>query len=739
MDVFTLIIMTAIIMGSASAAMFYLRKWPFNVPGSLLWSLGGAALAVSLLLFAFRGRIPNLLSIILANFLLCYGYTLVWQGFRQFLGRPTHLIFTVVFPLVVSPVIFWFTYHDPSLPARSLVVGIMQFVLAALISRELLRPSSRFYGSSQSALGMLYLLVALFYAGYGVFASFALRNADLMHSNVTSFVYILSIFYVLIFTFGIATLISTRLISEFEAAKAEAERASHAKSDFLASMSHEIRTPLHGVIGMLHLLEETPLNGEQEEYVRSALSSSEILKGLVDDVLDLSRVEAGKLELDERIFSPRKALGEVLLPLELLAGQKGLVFSLRFGDVPEYVLGDSNRLCQIALNLAANAIKFTEKGEVSVDVNSTQSDESSARLQIAVRDSGLGLSEADQLTIFEKFAQAESGIHIGGAGLGLAITRSIARLMDGDVRVESQLGAGSVFYADARFRKPETHEIEEYKEQLAQEEASATIPAISPMRVLIADDFPLNRFFLQTIMVKLGHAVRVVANGEEALKAVMEERFDLVFMDIKMPVMDGLEATRRIRALADQSAARVPIVAITAYALKDDRERFLASGMTDYLPKPVSAAGILRVMGKYAPQLAASTPPKAGVGPEKWKGRGADGIHRDYVQDLVDGDQAFLRQFLEMTLENCSTAYEKFTKACEEGNMEAAHRLAHTLKSAVSNYKNEALIRLLAEVERAAKDNNPEALRSLDSELKERFTAFMDEVRTFRDDAEGLS
>ncbi|MEK8025393.1 ATP-binding protein [Pseudaquabacterium rugosum] len=401
-----------------------------------------------------------------------------------------------------------------------------------------------------------------------------------------------------------------QLAAHLGEARREAESASQSKSAFLANMSHELRTPFNGMLGMLALLESSRLSAEQADHVRTARESARHLLELLNDILDISKLESGRLEILPWPLDLHRLVEEVQLLMTLSAEAKGLRLEVTISaDVPHAVVADGKRLKQILFNLMSNAVKFTDVGEIRLDVRlDGPLGASGWPLKLAVSDTGIGIAPEVRSRLFQRFSQGDASTsrRYGGSGLGLEISRSLARMMGGDIAVESQPGHGSVFTLGLTL--PACELATE-----APEPPAPRLPPVPPeqaLELLVADDHPVNRKFMALLLSRLGHRVRLVANGAEAVTAVHQRRPDLIFMDLHMPVLDGLQATRTLRALPGD-AGRVPVVALTADAYLETRDRLHEAGVDHFLPKPVQPEDIEQLLIRLFGERARARRPEA--------------------------------------------------------------------------------------------------------------------------------
>ncbi len=379
-------------------------------------------------------------------------------------------------------------------------------------------------------------------------------------------------------------------IQQLEVATEELAKSTKAKSEFLATMSHEIRTPMNAILGMTHLLKQDSPRKDQVEPINILDFSGKTLLSLIDDVLDFSKIEAGKIEFEAIEFELNKLVNVILESFRITARNKGIDIQANVNDqVPDYLIGDPARLTQILNNLFSNALKFTEEGKVELNIELLQDRGEEVRVQFAISDTGIGIEKERVETIFESFTQASQNTKrlFGGTGLGLTISKQLAELQGGSIFVESEKGEGSTFFVELTFGKGKAK-----AEQSELNEDEINENSLRGLKVLLAEDNVVNQKVMQRFLERWNVEMKVVEDGIQVLEAMGETNFDVILMDLQMPNMDGYEATEQIRKLDDPYKRNIPIIALTAAALKEVREQVFAAGMNDFVTKPFNPADL---------------------------------------------------------------------------------------------------------------------------------------------------
>ncbi|MCX8086268.1 MAG: ATP-binding protein [Rhodocyclaceae bacterium] len=515
-----------------------------------------------------------------------------------------------------------------------------------------------------------------------------------------------------------------RIETELSQAKEAAEAAGAAKAAFLATMSHEIRTPMNAILGLLQLAPEIKDAEELRENLQRAQTAARHLLTLIDDILDYSRLEAKGVTLERIAFAPRALAGELESLFMPLAKEKGLEFVLRCDEgLPPALWGDPLRLRQIFINLVSNALKFTERGRVEVACTLVGRAGGRARLRGEVRDTGIGIAPEEQTEIFSAFTQADASTtrRFGGTGLGLAITKRLVELMGGTLGVESAPGVGSHFWFEVALEEAPVEALP----KPPQAPRAAPLPAsFAGRRVLVVEDNALNQEVARRFLARLGIETVVAENGAAALERFSRERFDLVLMDCQMPVMDGYEATRRLRA----AGHTLPILAMTAHALAGDREKSLAAGMNDHLTKPLGFEALQEALARWlggaatSGEAGASAPAEASEAPRLDPARAIANL---------GGDEALYRELTELFHRDAPQELANFAAAKAAGDWPTARRAAHSLKSMAASLGAERLREAAFALEQACQNGDAALAAAAEAPLRQEFSATMAALADF--------
>lgn len=507
-----------------------------------------------------------------------------------------------------------------------------------------------------------------------------------------------------------------RMIKALNESEKRSKELANMQEQFLANMSHEIRTPMNSILGFTNLLKRTELNPMQREYIQNIHSAGENLLTLVNDILDLSKIEAGMMHIEETRFSLRSMVSSVGAMFIEKIREKDLKFNVHIDkDVPDILCGDAIRLTQILVNLISNAVKFTDEGEITVYVQLLFSSETDVRIKMCVKDTGIGVAQEKQSAIFKRFhqAEAETTRRYGGTGLGLSIVKQLIEIQGGNIRLQSEPGKGSEFIVELNYKLPDLAQM--YSEALAEQEEQVPLQKI---KVLVAEDNHMNQQLVKHLMKSWSLDHLIVNTGAEAVEELKKNSYSIVLMDIQMPDMDGYMATTIIR---NELKMDVPIIAMTAHAMVGEKEKCLQLGMNDYVSKPIKETVLYNIIARHAQHI-----------PEK--NELPYSIHLDYLHQLSGNDKEFEKEILKQFLSQAPTELSNLEQSIKGKNFDHIRRTAHSLKSTVGYVGlAEDLHPYLEQIEKNAIEENDEFFETNYHYIKSKCRLAIDEVKALLD------
>ena len=497
-------------------------------------------------------------------------------------------------------------------------------------------------------------------------------------------------------------------------AKLKAERLAQLKAEFLANMSHEVRTPMNAIVGFSEQLASTTLSEKQEKYLSTIRSSSEHLLAVINDILDQAKLESGKMAFEKAGFEIRKVVDSVRKTLSQQAESKGLsLITTIDDDIPEVLIGDPFRLTQILINLTSNAVKFTVEGKVVIRCKSILKNTKELKLQIEVEDTGIGIDQENLNNVFDDFYQTDVGStrQHGGTGLGLTITKRLVELQEGTIRVASEKGKGSKFTVTIPYKIGAKTDLEQHREAANRDEG-----ALKGKSILVADDEEYNRLLLKTILQKWQMKITLCENGKEVLEALESNHYDLILMDVRMPEMNGLEATKSIRAQFNAPFNRIPIIALTAAASNSDAQKCIRAGMDDFLSKPFKGVQLYQ---KITEVLKIEEDVQQ-IEKEKNDQQSDNSVMYDLkeLSQLSNGDEQFVIDMLETFIRNAKTDINKMDEAFSNGHLEAVSLWAHKVVAPCRHLGLKELSIKLKKIENTAQSAEKREIEQLIDQVK---------------------
>ncbi|HVD99893.1 MAG TPA: ATP-binding protein [Cytophagaceae bacterium] len=535
--------------------------------------------------------------------------------------------------------------------------------------------------------------------------------------------------YVLCYSQDVTDMVNME--KELRNAEKITKQSIEAKQQFLAKVTHEIRTPMNAIVGFGKLLAKTNLEDKQRKFVDAISTSGENLLLIVNDLLDTAKIEAGKMTMEEIPFSLKEVVSSVVTILHYKAAEKDLVLSVKINDdVPDYLIGDPTRLNQVLVNLASNAVKFTEKGSVEILIHKMLLKDNHVTLCFDVSDTGIGIAEDKLPTIFDSFTQAnnDTSRKYGGTGLGLTIARQIIELQNGAIKVDSTLGKGTTFTFILSYPLADTQKAIEKTTP----EGVIDVRQLRNVKILLAEDNHLNHLLMESIMAEWGVEMKIAVNGKQVIDMIHQEHFDLILMDVHMPEMDGYEATRYIRDHEKEPLSQIPIIAITANASEEDKQKCFDSGMVDFIPKPFRPEDLFLKISRYA-HLTGDIGFTSKKRVEKKTESKKRVIRLGYLRGIASGNKKFLKEVMEIFIVQIPQELILLEEALEERNWGMLADTAHKMKLGINVMGMKESEKMILYIETESREKiapNEDTIRGKIEKLKEKCMLAVEEVKS---------
>lgn len=714
------------------------------------WVAAGACFIAAHLFIALRPEIPLLLSVLGGNLFFLWGVLLIWLGVRLFLGRKPLPIFVLLLPLAYALPVYWLTVPFPSLLFR---VALFYSAMAACLAGmgvELFKGRNKGQERARILLGSCSLgFGAVLLVNTSLVGSIS-PGADIFTSNLpTQITMLAESFFIVFYTSGLIILLGERLQGHMLTAQRQAERANQAKTRFLTAMSHELRTPVSAILGMVDITLQSPLSSEQRENMLVARHASRHLVAIVDDLLDITRIEGGDVQLEQVDFDLDRLFQLLKASLEPLATEKGV--HLEVGQAPQeqrYLKGDPGRLRQVLAGVLEAAISHTSGGGVSLLVLPTtpplEKEEGAFKTEtMLIQNSGVGIPAATREQLARELAQAEDDEQLSASdtGLRLTLSRRMARLMGGDLRLEQGFMSGPTFHLTVRLATGD-------KDKAQQADAPALLPEQNQgtgLTVLLAEDQEANAFLMQRLVERLGHRLLLAHNGAEALELLTQHQCDLVFMDLEMPVMDGFEATRRIRrGEAGEKAQKLPIVAVTAHAFPEYETMARDVGMDQFLTKPIDVQAMQTTLAQLTSDVRqrshslqqdrqrdsqARQLMQRELSCEEQGPAPRPVVDREALLQRMDGDEELVLQLWRLFLQNTPALLRQLEQALQQEDCELLRTRAHALKGEAGNVGAVLCKDAARSLEEAASRCDIASVRKQIPAVRDEATKAMDQLR----------